>query len=108
MSNPDFESLADKLDYQPPSLNVGDHVRDREEPSQLLLVAQHTATPAAEYCLGETTTTVADVNPAYDPTDEVLLVAYPHSGAADLADLTMGPIPRGRLELVTRFQGGPQ
>ena len=62
MSN-HHESLADRLGYSQnlPSLNVGDHVRDREEPSQLLLVAQHTATPAIEYCLGDTTTTVADV-----------------------------------------------
>ncbi len=87
------------------ALHVGDHVRDREDPTQHLLVAGLTDTPANEYCIGGTTTTVADVHPEYDPTDEIVKVAYPRAAATRLEELIVGPVPRGRLKLLTRIQG---
>ncbi|AGB37018.1 hypothetical protein [Natronococcus occultus] len=89
-----------------PRLRVGDHVRDREMPTQTLLVLEHTEIPANEYPIGMGPATSADVHPEYDPTSEILRVAYPNPTAPSVSELIIAPIPRARLELVTRFHGG--
>ncbi|WP_306055613.1 hypothetical protein [Natronococcus wangiae] len=89
-----------------PTLYVGDHVRDRENPAQTLLIAERTTTPAHDYTVGDTSTTVADIHPEYDPDDDIFLVAHPQPSITELTDLLTYPVPRARLELVTPLPGG--
>jgi hypothetical protein len=89
-----------------PTLYVGDHVRDVENPAQTLLIAERTITPAHAYTVGETSTTVADIHPEYDPDEKIFLVAHPQPTITELTDLLTYPVPRARLELVTPLPGG--
>ncbi|AGB39832.1 hypothetical protein [Natronococcus occultus] len=87
-------------------------------PTQTLLVLEHTEIPANEYPIGNTKShgseypigmglaTSADVHPEYDPTSEILRVAYPNPTAPSVSELIIAPIPRARLALVIRFHGG--
>ncbi|WP_306061319.1 hypothetical protein [Natronococcus wangiae] len=98
-------NLSANTDTQPTPY-VGDHVHDVENPVQTLLVAERTTTPAHTYTIGETTTTVADIHPEYDPDNEIFLVAHPQPTITELTDLLTYPVPRARLELVTPLSGG--
>jgi hypothetical protein len=97
--------MADTPDPKPP-LAVGDHVRDLENPGQTILVAERTTTPAHAYTVGDTTTTIADIHPEYDPDDEIFLVAHPQPSITDPNDPLTYPVPRTRLELITPLSGG--
>lgn len=89
-----------------PTLYVGDHVRDVENPAQTLLVAERTTTSAHAYTVGDTSTTVADIHSEYDSDEEIFLVAHPQPTITELTDLLTYPVPRARLELVTPLSRG--
>lgn len=89
-----------------PTLRVGDHVADREDPEgATLLVVGIKAIHAADYPVGDAT--VADYNAEYPADDHVVQVIYPKRGAAalDLTDRQSYAFPRSRLRRERAIHG---
>ncbi|QLG47878.1 hypothetical protein [Natrinema halophilum] len=83
-------------------IDVGDHVQDREDPDATMVVVNLDTLRADAYELEDGGPTVAQVNPDYPETDDVVEVIYP-----DRTDLTLEgkkryAFPRSRLEVVAR------
>lgn len=88
-----------------PPLHVGDHVQDREDPDATILVFNLDTLRADAYDVGTTDDdgeplTVADFNPEYPATDDVVEVIYPQRTDLTLERKKKYAFPRARLELV--------
>jgi len=86
-----------------PALHVGDHVTDRDtedddEDSATVLVVGLDTLQADAYELGDGGPTVAEVNPAYPETDDVVEVTFPQRTHLDV-DTKRYAYPRQRLRL---------
>lgn len=85
-------------------IDVGNHVEDREDPDATMVVVGLDTLEADAYELGNGGQTVADVNPGYPETDDVVEVVYP-----DRTDLYLDQkrysFPRQRLETIARVHG---
>lgn len=80
-------------------IQVGDHVRDRENDGEMVVV-NRIVEPANEHEInGET---VADYNPEYPEDDRVVGCVFPKSQFLNLSDGKIYPYPRSRLEIVHR------
>lgn len=95
----------DELDDSLPSLDIGDHVQDREDPDATLLVVATPLERAASVEIDDDTT-VADVNPEYPAADHVVEVVFPEVTSVDVDRLARYAYPRERLERVTAVHGG--
>jgi len=83
-----------------PSVRIGDHVTDREEDEgATMVVVERTSHTASEYRLDGSQKTVADVNPGYPATDDVVEVVYPQRETERLADLKQYAFPESRLQV---------
>jgi len=83
-----------------PRLHIGDQVTDRdegEEAATMLVVGLDTL-QADAYPLGDEGPTVADVNPGYPETDDVVEVTFPQRTDMDV-DNKRYAYPRSRLQL---------
>jgi len=87
-----------------PALHVGDHVTDRdaeeddEDDVATMLVVGLDTHRADAYELGDGGPTVAEVNPAYPKTDDVIEVTFPQRTDLDV-DKKRYAYPRSRLRL---------
>jgi hypothetical protein len=83
-----------------PPIHVGDHVRDRddEDDSATMLVVGLDTLRADAYELGDGGPTVAEVNPDYSSTDDVVEVIFPQRTVLDV-DAKRYAYPRSRLRL---------
>jgi len=83
-----------------PSLHVGDHVVDcdEDEDAATMLVVGLGTLRADAYPLGDEGPTVADVNPDYPETDDVVEVTFPQRTDMDV-DNKRYAYPRSRLQL---------
>ncbi|WP_052367751.1 hypothetical protein [Haloferax sp. ATB1] len=87
-----------------PRLHVGDHVTDRdadedeEDDIATMLVVGLDTLRADAYELSDDGPTVADVNPAYPETDDVVEVTFPQRTDLDV-DKKRYAYPRSRLQL---------
>jgi len=115
-----FQALADNLDdvvedgskgenvrprrdggvEELPSLHVGDHVQDRDDPGATMVVVELPPHEVGEYRLEGTAKTVADVNPDYSADDDVVEIVYPERTTSVMANLKRYAFPRSRLERV--------
>lgn len=90
-------------DDELPSLQVGDHVQDREddegEDGPTLLVVGLPYERAAERTLGDGKT-VAEHNPDYSEHDLVVEAVYPERTCAEVDHLPRYAFPRSRLERI--------
>jgi len=93
----------DALDDSLPTLDVGDHVQDRDDPdhhkSATMLVVGTPLTRAKSYEIDDDTS-VADANPDYPAADHVVEVVFPERTSVDLSNLRTYAYPRERLERV--------
>lgn len=81
------------------TLQVGDHVTDREADTEAtMLVVGTPAESAAEYDIDGYT--VADANPGYPDDDAVLEVVFPKRRHIDIGDAERYAYPRSRLKRV--------
>ncbi|SNZ18234.1 hypothetical protein SAMN06269185_3303 [Natronoarchaeum philippinense] len=85
-----------------PPIKIGDHVTDREddEDSATMLVVGLDTLRADAYELGDGGPTVAEVNPEYPETDDVVEVIFPQRTDLDV-DKKRYAYPRERLSLET-------
>jgi hypothetical protein len=92
-----------------PSLQVGDHVEDREEDEDgpTLLVVGLPYERAAERGVGDGKT-VAEHNPGYSEHDLVVEVVYPERTCAEVEHLPRYAFPRSRLERVAPVHSDDQ
>jgi len=84
-----------------PRLHVGDHVVDRDadpDDSATMLVVNLDTLLAVEHEVDDDGTTVADVNPDYSKTDDVVEVTFPQRTDLEV-DKKRYAYPRGRLAL---------
>jgi len=86
-----------------PPLHVGDHVTDRDadegdEDTATMLVMGLDTLQADAYQLGDGGPTVAEVNPAYPETDDIVEVTFPQRTDLDV-DKKRYAYPRQRLRL---------
>ncbi|WP_265108209.1 hypothetical protein [Halosolutus halophilus] len=83
-------------------LHVGDHVQDvtEDDDEKTMVVVETTPHTADEYRLEGTDKTVADVNPEFDPTDDVYEVVYSDRTTRSIETLKRYAFPRSRLERV--------
>ncbi|WP_265112251.1 hypothetical protein [Halosolutus halophilus] len=83
-------------------LYVGDHVHDvtEDDDEKTMVVVETTPHNADEYRLEGTNKTVADVNPEFDPKDDVYEVVYPDRTTKSIETLKRYAFPRSRLERV--------
>ena len=92
------DALDDDLD----TLDVGDHVQDREDPdhhkSATMLVVGTPLASAKTYEIDSDGTTVADVNPGYPAADHVVECVFPERTTVDVSTLSTYAYPRERLE----------
>lgn len=83
-----------------PALHVGDHVTDREDDDNPPLVVVKLPTEnASDYDVNGQS--IADYNPDYPPTDDVIEVAYAQRTDVALETQNAYGFPRSRLRLVT-------
>ncbi|WP_247002154.1 hypothetical protein [Halosolutus gelatinilyticus] len=84
-------------------LYVGDHVQDvtDDDDEKTMVVVEVTAHQSNEYRLEGANRTVADVNPEFDETDDVVEVVYPDRTTKTIDSLKRYAFPRGRLKRVT-------
>jgi len=76
-----------------PTVSPGDHVQDKDTGDALIVIGKPGFT-AREFVFSGSTT-VAEVNKDYSPTDEVVMCVYPSEG--DLRDAKPYAFPVGRL-----------
>lgn len=86
-----------------PQLHVADTVEDRDDSNATMLVHALPSETAAEYEINERGTTVAEVNPDYPATDDVVVVMFPQRTDVTLEPLEKYAYPRQRLRLVEPF-----
>lgn len=92
------QAVPDGGQTQP--VRVGDHVTDAEEDDDVtMVVVERTGHTATEYRLDGSQKTVADVNPGYPATDDVVEVVYPQRETERLADLKQYAFPESRLQV---------
>ncbi|MDS0284705.1 hypothetical protein [Haloarcula onubensis] len=91
-------------DAEQQTVFVGDHVRDLEDDDTTMLVVGAPAQTAEEYTISdsgmEPAETVADYNPEYPATDDVIETVYAQRTDNALATGNTYAFPRSRLELV--------
>lgn len=80
-------------------LYIGDHVQDREDPDATMVVVGMDTLQADAYELGDGGPTVAEVNPEYPPTDDVVECVFPNRTDMDI-DKKRYAYPRARLERI--------
>ncbi|UHQ96443.1 hypothetical protein [Natrinema halophilum] len=83
-------------------IDVGNHVQDREDPDATMVVVNLDTLRADAYELEDGGPTVADVNPQYPETDDVVEVIYPQRTDLTLEGKETYAFPRERLEVVAR------
>ena len=81
-----------------PTLNVGDHVTDREDDDATLVVVGTPPSQADEYECGKGNT-VAEYNADYPSDDMVIEVVYPQRTTVDIESPQRYAFPRSRLAL---------
>ena len=92
----------------PPTLDVGDHVSDQEDPDATMLVVGMPLERADEYVVdggGPTAATVADYNEDYPADDAVVEVIFAGAADTDVDHAKRYAYPRSRLECVTPIHG---
>jgi len=89
----------DELNNDLPTLDVGDHVTDRDDPDATMLVVGTPLARAKTYEIDDGTT-VADVNPDYPAADHVVEVVFPERTTVDVGNLPAYAYPRERLQRV--------
>ena len=94
----------DELDDSLPTLDVGDHVQDRDDPdhheSATMLVVGTPLARAETYEIDSDGRTVYDANPEYPAADHVVEVVFPERTTVDVSTLSTYAYPRERLERV--------
>ena len=90
----------DALDDSLPTLDIGDHVSDREDPDATLLVVGTPLARAGTYDIDSHGSTVYDANPDYPAADHVVEVVFPERTTVDLEGLQTYAYPRERLKRV--------
>ena len=93
-------AMAEDGDGREP-IDIGDHVEDHEDTDATMVVVGLDTLQADAYELGNSGPTVADVNPEYSETDDVIEVVLPDRTDLDI-DQKRYAYPRERLEVVAR------
>ncbi|WP_436344480.1 hypothetical protein [Natronorubrum sp. FCH18a] len=95
-------AMADGEGKDREPIDVGDHVQDEQDPDATMVVVGFDTLQADAYELGDGGPTVADVNPEYPATDDVIEVVYPQRTDLKLEGKKRYAFPRSRLEVVGR------
>lgn len=82
-----------------PSLHLGDHVEDRDDPDATMIVVATPPRPISKAPINQEQT-VADVNPDADDNEPVIKVVFADRSDTDLRSLQRYGYPRSRLRRV--------
>jgi hypothetical protein len=85
-------------DDNPPALDVGDYVEDRDGSIDATMVVVGTPLKRAGRTIVDGTQTLADYNPEYPAEDHVIEAVIPRESCVNIATTKRYSFPRSRLE----------